>query len=146
MVYIFDTNIVLHYLRESQLSQDIENQLHPFLGENVAVISVVTLGEIRAITFRNKWGEKRVSNLEKFLNVFIIADINIEEIIENYAYLDAFSQGKIENDTHSETARNMGKNNLWIAATTRYLDSLLLTTDKDFSHLNNKFKIRLFEV
>jgi tRNA(fMet)-specific endonuclease VapC len=146
MVYIFDTNIVLHYLRESQLSQDIENQLHPFHGNNVAIASVVTLGELRAIAFRNKWGERRLSNLENFLKVFVIANINIEEIIENYAYIDTYSQGKIVNDTHGETARNMGKNDLWIAATTRYLDAILLTTDKDFSHLNDKIQIRSFDV
>ncbi len=33
------------------------------------------------------------------------------------------------------TARNMGKNDLWIAATAWYLDLLLHTADNDFDHL-----------
>jgi len=34
------------------------------------------------------------------------------------------------------TARNMGKNDLWIAATTHVLNATLVTTDKDFDHLD----------
>jgi tRNA(fMet)-specific endonuclease VapC len=33
----------------------------------------------------------------------------------------------------------MGKNDLWIAATTSVLDAILLTTDNDFDHLHNEF-------
>ena len=33
----------------------------------------------------------------------------------------------------------MGKNDIWIAATASVLDATLLTTDKDFDHLNNEF-------
>ena len=112
MLYFFDTNIVLHYLRESSIAQTIENQLHPFDGENVAVISVVTLGELYAIAYRNKWGEKRIKNLEKFILSFVIADINVEQIIQNYAYIDTYSQGKIDDEPTGVTARNMGKNDL----------------------------------
>ena len=37
------------------------------------------------------------------------------------------------------SARNMGKNDLWIAATTHVLDLTILTTDNDFDHLDNVF-------
>jgi tRNA(fMet)-specific endonuclease VapC len=33
------------------------------------------------------------------------------------------------------SARNMGKNDLWIAATTAALGATLITTDQDFDHL-----------
>ncbi|MEM1326730.1 MAG: PIN domain-containing protein [Bacteroidota bacterium] len=33
----------------------------------------------------------------------------------------------------------MGKNDLWIAATASHYDLKLLTTDKDFLHLEDKF-------
>jgi tRNA(fMet)-specific endonuclease VapC len=36
----------------------------------------------------------------------------------------------------SFAAKNMGKNDLWIAATASVLKIPLLTTDKDFDHLN----------
>jgi predicted nucleic acid-binding protein len=35
------------------------------------------------------------------------------------------------------SARNMGKNDLWIAATALATKATLITTDKDFDHLQN---------
>lgn len=69
----------------------------------------------------------------------IIADINSENILNRYAEIDAFSQGRLENRVSNFTARNMGKNDIWIAATASVLDAVLLTTDNDFDHLNEEF-------
>jgi len=77
--------------------------------------------------------------LERFIKKFLIADINVETIIERYAEIDAFSQGKLAGKPLSGSARNMGKNDLWIAATTSVLNAKLLTLDNDFDHLKNEF-------
>ncbi len=37
------------------------------------------------------------------------------------------------------SARNMGKNDLWIAAAAHIIQATLLTTDKDFLHLDKHF-------
>lgn len=37
------------------------------------------------------------------------------------------------------TARSMGKNDLWIAATASILSAKLLTTDNDFDHLDGVY-------
>ena len=37
------------------------------------------------------------------------------------------------------SSRSMGKNDLWIAATASVLNVPLLTTDKDFLHLDGHF-------
>ena len=54
------------------------------------------------------------------------------------AQLDAYSQGKLSMRPlpAGMSARNMGKNDLWIAATALYFDVELHTTDKDFDHLS----------
>lgn len=39
----------------------------------------------------------------------------------------------------SFSARNMGKNDIWIASTASALKVPLITTDKDFKHLDGKF-------
>jgi len=58
-----------------------------------------------------------------------------------YAQIDAFSQNKIADRPlpNGKTARNMGKNDLWIAATTSVLQATLLTLDYDFEHLEEQF-------
>ena len=68
-------------------------------------------------------------------------DINTDRIIQRYAEIDAYSQGKdpVKPLPRGLTSRNMGKNDLWIAATASVLRAQLLTTDKDFDHLNGSF-------
>lgn len=71
--------------------------------------------------------------------MFTIVDINIEPIIQEYAAIDAFSQNKLAARPLGASARNMGKNDLWIVATASVLDATLITTDKDFDHLHEQF-------
>lgn len=45
------------------------------------------------------------------------------------------------------SSRNMGKNDLWIAAIASVFDMTLLTTDADFNHLNNHFlKVEFIQI
>ena len=139
MILLFDTNIVLIYLRDLPAKQIIESVYNPFSSENRTVISVVTVGELKAIALKNKWGVLKVEKLEAFILKCIVADINLKDTINHYAEIDAFSQGRLDSKKSNFTARNMGKNDLWIAATATVLDATLLTTDNDFNHLHNEF-------
>jgi tRNA(fMet)-specific endonuclease VapC len=62
-------------------------------------------------------------------------------LMDAYADIDAYSQGKhrLYPLPAGFSARNMGKNDLWIAATAFLLDIKLLTTDHDFDHLHPHF-------
>ncbi|MEM1120939.1 MAG: PIN domain nuclease, partial [Bacteroidota bacterium] len=64
-----------------------------------------------------------------------------EEIYEAYAKIDAFSRGHYSQETQSKkfSSIKMGKNDLWIAATTAVVEGTLITTDKDFAHLDQIF-------
>ncbi|GAB4037726.1 hypothetical protein [Spirosoma gilvum] len=55
-----------------------------------------------------------------------------------YATVDAYSQGELPNDPlpAGTSARNMGKNDIWIAATSLFYDAELRTSDNDFDHLS----------
>ncbi|MCF8246559.1 MAG: type II toxin-antitoxin system VapC family toxin [Saprospiraceae bacterium] len=139
MRFIFDTNIIIHLVRESPLKQVVERDFTPFSNENEAWVSAVVLGEIRSIAMQNKWGAKRLDRLNNYLSEFIVLDLNIESLHQRYAEIDAFSQGKHPTIPSNFSARNMGKNDLWIAATASLLEGTLLTTDSDFNHLNNEF-------
>ena len=139
MNYLIDTNILVIYVRDTDLTRGLEENLRLLTGRNNLVISVVSIGEIKSIAKQNKWGEKRVRRLIEILSQFLIADINVEDIIESYSEIDTYSQGKLEGKATSFTSRNMGKNDLWIAATASTLNLELITTDKDFDHLNEDY-------
>jgi predicted nucleic acid-binding protein len=139
MTYLLDTNILLIYLRNNPLSVKIDKKFTPLSFPNKPVVSVVSLGEIQSIGLRNHWGEKRLGLLNRFIKKFLIADINVETVIQRYAEIDAYSQGKLAGKLLSGSARNMGKNDLWIAATASVLNATLLTLDHDFDHLADEY-------
>lgn len=68
-------------------------------------------------------------------------DINSQDkdLLTAYAKLDAYSKGKLTDKPLGRSAIVMGKNDLWIAATAVAANAVLITTDKDFDHLNNVF-------
>lgn len=139
MIYQFDTNIVIHYLRESMVMHRVEQTFSPFDPANEIWICVVSIGELKSIAIQAKWGVKRLRQLELLLDILNPIDIWSENILDRYAEIDAFSQSKLPSRSLGLTARNMGKNDLWIAATASILGAQLLTTDADFDHLNGVF-------
>lgn len=147
MNYIVDTNIVLLYMRRNKKMIDKGDHLQFFKEENTTILSVVSVGEIESIALKNNWGDKRKVFLKLLLSKFTIARINATPIIKKYAEIDAYSQNKLPNKPLNDSSRNMGKNDLWIAATASVLNAKLITTDKDFSHLKDEyFDIEFVEI
>ena len=70
-----------------------------------------------------------------------VIDINNESILEAYAQIDAWTHGNSvtspDNTPPPKPATPMKQNDLWIAATAHVSDAVLLSTDKDFEHLND---------
>ena len=147
MNFLGDTNILIHYIRSSDLYQKLDQQHSFFQIPNRTFISVVSVGEIFSIAKQRGWKTAKLNALNEILKDLRPLPIAQQSIIEAYADIDAYSQGK-----HSSfilpknmSARNMGKNDLWIAASAHALKLRLVTTDKDFSHLKEDF-IELLEV
>jgi predicted nucleic acid-binding protein len=139
--YILDTGVLFGYLRSSTYAEYIERQYSPLSNSNIAAISVVTNAELRSLALQLHWGAKKQQDMHILLRKVPQIDINQETSLQRYAEIDAFSQGKdlSKNLPTGMTARNMGKNDLWIAATASVQSATLITTDKDFDHLNGVF-------
>jgi len=135
MNYFLDTNIVLIYLRDNEQAKNIERELKLLEKGNNLLVSVVSVGELKSLAIQNKWGKRKIENLLTILQDFLITDINTQEILERYAEIDAYSQGKLTDIPTTFSSQNMGKNDLWIAATASVYAIQLITTDKDFDHL-----------
>ena len=135
--YLLDTNILLYYLRQDVTWHNIQTRFDLKNANNF--ISIINQGELWSIALRNQWGERRLRNLENISNQFTLTDLNIESIVKRYGEIDAFSQGKLKDRPLGTSARNMGKNDLWLAATASVLNFTFITTDQDFNHLNSTF-------
>ena len=139
MNYLLDTNILVIYSRESEIANKIEAEFQIFSGNHNLAISVVTLGELNSLAKQFKYGEKRKKEIERLVEQLFTIDTNIKEIIEKYGDIDAYSQGKLEGKPLGKSSRNMGKNDVWIAATASTFDMVLITSDKDFAHLDKTY-------
>jgi predicted nucleic acid-binding protein len=136
--YVLDTNIIIHIIRNSKTWQYVELNFQPL--ENQTFVSFASVAEVLDIAVQLGWGENKKAILKQLLaqlNVFY----DVESLIDSYVEISAYSQGKHADKVlpKDESAKNMGKNDLWIAATTHSLQADLITTDKDFLHLDEVF-------
>lgn len=128
-LYLLDTNILLALIRGGDLGQKIETRFRLSSATQKPLISVVTCGEIRVLADRNGWGEAKQNALTSALASLVVVDLNHPDILDAYVRLEAVSW------KHPLGARNMGKNDLWIAACAAAAGAFLITTDADFDHL-----------
>ncbi|RMG68691.1 MAG: type II toxin-antitoxin system VapC family toxin [Bacteroidetes bacterium] len=139
MIYVLDTSVVLLSL--------LNERFDTFFGAtyrqagNDLVISAVSEGELWSLAFQRQWGSSRQQKLASSLSQFIVYPVKVQSVVQGYARIDAFSQGKLADKPLPPglSARNMGKNDLWIAATAYVLGAELLTFDQDFVHLEGTF-------
>jgi tRNA(fMet)-specific endonuclease VapC len=140
MIYTLDTNILIHAIRETPLFNNINKKYGLFKAGNQTIISAVSVGELRSFALQNEWGSRRIKAVNTLLSILQTVPVTTNPIfIEAYAEIDAFSQNKQPSLKLNNTPRNMGKNDLWIAATATITKSTLISTDTDFSHLNDVF-------
>lgn len=123
MRYILDTNVLVSYLRADKLYQHIENQYKPFALPNQSFLNIVSVGEITSFALRNKWGIKRKLKLVKAINEFFVLDIKADDIVQRYAEIQAYSQGKLAENPlpYGVSPRNMGDNDI-VDCSNRFCD------------------------
>ncbi len=138
MKYLLDTSAIVHYLKFKSVYTRMEEDLSPFSDENTALVSIVTLGELKSLALRNDWSDAKLVQLNDVLSKCDAIPIS-SEIIELYAEIDAYSQGCHETQELTIEPRHMGKNDLWIAATSSSENARLISIDTDFSHLADNF-------
>ncbi len=128
-LYLLDTNILLALVRGGDFGRAIDARFGLQAASTRPLVSIVTHGEIKVMARRNGWGAAKLAALERALDQVVTVDINHPRVIDAYVEVDLYSQ------QHPEGARNMGKNDLWIAACAHAADAVLLTTDADFGHI-----------
>lgn len=132
-LYLLDTNVLVHYVRASNVWEQVRSKYQPLLIEPRPVISVVTVGELRSLALQWKWGNKKLDHLEYALGFFRVLTIQDPDVIRAYATLDAYCES---------LGQSLGKNDVWIAATAVATGACLLTTDRDFDRLAPQFLTR----
>ena len=141
MKYIWDTSILLHFIRESAFFTRLNEDYRLISSANQSAISFITAGEILSLKYQLNWGDKKTQKLDEAFRLIPTLPIQRKSILQAYALIDAYSQGKLNPKPLPDgmTARNMGKNDIWIAATAHVTEATIITLDTDFDHLNHVF-------
>jgi len=139
--FILDTNLCLAYVRGHASYQEVEEDLNLQAEDTIILISVVTKGELLSLGIQNGWRTKKMKKLQSLLKKIYTIDINEKDqmLMQAYAEIDAYSQGNLRGKPLGLSARNMGKNDLWIAASAYISKAELVTSDVDFDHLNGSW-------
>jgi len=125
--YALDTNIVVSLARDNPLGKYLDRTFQLTIGGHTFALPVVVIGELRALSLKWSWGPVRRARLANIISLFLPLDIYVETVLDAYATIDNQS---------SSHGRDMGKNDLWIAAVAHVHNLTLLTTDTDFDHLH----------
>jgi predicted nucleic acid-binding protein len=134
---VIDTCVFIHIVRDTDTGRKCIEALEKYDEVANVIVSVVTKAELASFN----WGKSKIDKLNKILEEITYIDISNADqlLIDSYTEIDAFSKRKIKDKSGNlldGSARKMGKNDLWIAATAYSLDIPLMTTDGDFDHLN----------
>lgn len=138
---VIDTCVFIHIVRETATGKKCLEELEKYDEAANVIVSVATKAELESFIAQNNWGKPKIERLNKILEEITYIDISNADqlLIDSYTEIDAFSKRKIKDKSGNflnGSARKMGKNDLWIAATAYSLDIPLMTTDGDFDHLN----------
>lgn len=134
--YILDTNVLIHFVRQSDTWQRIHQQYAPLA--NNSYLSFATVAEVISFAIRLEWDKTGKEAIQNIINSLTIIHSS-QDLTNHYVDIASFSQGI--HDTlklpKGISARNMGENDIWIAATTKSIKGAeLITTDRDFEHLD----------
>jgi predicted nucleic acid-binding protein len=127
---IFDTNILVHLVRSDRVGERIRAKYSPLIAEPRPSICAVTEGELRSLAYQWGWGKQKRDQMDFLLGYFWQLPIELPEMVEAYALIDSFSE---------KNGFTMGKNDVWIAAAAHLTGATIITTDKDFTHLQPDF-------
>ncbi len=135
---LLDSNILLFIARDEPIVEEIDERLDLFDSKTTILTSIVCVAELLTLARLNGWGDNRTKELQRFLERIPTAWLS-DDVVQRYVEIDTFSQGRDPERPLDMSARNMGKNDLWIAATASVLDATLVTSDQDFDHLDARF-------
>jgi predicted nucleic acid-binding protein len=140
MRYLFDTNIIILLHKSASFRAYFEAHFGK-VGYGNHYVCAVTHGELTSRVFRNAWSAQKWTELMKFEEEFITQPITSRKMYLAYAEVEAYNQSKHPFFRMPEgSARNMGKNDTWIAAAGLLLKATVVTTDaRGFSHFIPEF-------
>lgn len=130
--YVLDTSALLNLIRGHDLGKSIDRAFGLRAAFHRHIVSIVSHGELRVLAARNQWGDQKLDALTLALQELVTVNL------DNTALIDAYVRVEESCRNSPGGERKMGQNDMWIAATALHAGLPLITTDKDFNHLDSR--------
>ena len=128
--YVLDTSVLLNLIRGHELGKSIDRAFGLRTALYRHTISIVSHGELRVLARRNQWGDQKSDALTLALDELVTVNVDSGAMVDAYVRVEE----NCRNAPGGE--KKMGQNDMWIAATALHTGLPLITTDKDFNHLD----------
>jgi predicted nucleic acid-binding protein len=130
--YVLDTSVLLNLIRGHDLGKSIDRAFGLRAAFHRHIVSIVSHGELRVLAARNQWGEQKLGALLLALQEVVTVNVDSRAMVDAYVRVEE----NCRNAPGGE--RKMGQNDMWIGATALHTGLPLITTDKDFNHLDDR--------
>lgn len=124
---VLDTNTLVHWVRQDSTGRFLVSHYCLDQRDERSVLSTVVEGEVRGLAKYWNWGAAKLKRLDEILLELVRVDVGHPDIVFDYATLYFEDQ---------KGGHNTGENDLWIAATAKATDAVLLTCDNDFGWMS----------
>lgn len=138
---LLDTSVILHYMRDDELSRKIEATHHLVSDPGkLVLLTAINIGEMEGFFLRKGYGEKQTARWKRLIDKAIILNVDGKDakLMKAYAEIQAFCQNN-HPTLKSGNSKTIGQNDMWIAAIANVTQSTLFTKDPDFDHLKGVF-------
>jgi tRNA(fMet)-specific endonuclease VapC len=130
--YVLDTSVILNLIRGHDLGESIDRAFGLRAAFYRHIVSIVSHGELRVLAARKQWGDQKLSALTLALQELVTVNVDSSAMVDAYVRVEECCRNA------SGGERKMGQNDMWIAATALHASLPLITTDKDFDHLDGR--------
>jgi tRNA(fMet)-specific endonuclease VapC len=130
-----DTSVVLHVARGKATGEALDRAFGLRARPDRPLISIITVGELLAFAKQRGWGSTKVDRVKELVEELVVVDVRNQSVMDRYAEIDTFMV---------KHGHLVGDNDVWIAATASAAGAVLLTTDKDFDPMHDRFLTRVY--
>ncbi len=130
---LLDTNVLIHIARvDSVGTWVVENYSLTERAER-PLISTVVEAEVRALAAYQNWGQRKLDRISDIIEECVRVEIDRPPVINAYVELYCVARSR------GQANWQKNQNDLWLAATARATDSVLVTQDHDFDFLHPEY-------
>lgn len=128
---MLDTSVVVHIARNDATGRAMINDYALDTRPERPLLSSVAQGELLGLARIWGWGQRKLDLLDDWFRELVIVSAGLPPIVHAYGEMSAWAR-----TNGLAVGQDTQQNDLWIAASAKVADAVLITNDHDFDALD----------